>query len=65
MNKFIVTKESMEVQKLTCYRCGHEWYPRVKIVMGKAEIKLPSVCPNPACKSKNWGTPKAEDLLRD
>lgn len=34
-------------QKLTCLRCGHEWY-------AKDPSKLPKVCPNPKCKSPYW-----------
>lgn len=35
--------------KLHCTRCGHEWIPRTD--------ELPTVCPNPACKSPYWNKP--------
>lgn len=38
----------IELNKLTCVRCGHEWTPR------KPEI---NICPK--CKSHYWDIPKA------
>ena len=35
---------------LKCLRCGHSWRPR--------EDKLPTVCPNPKCKSPYWNIPR-------
>jgi uncharacterized Zn ribbon protein len=35
---------------LVCKRCGHEWKPR--------NDKLPTVCPNPKCKSPYWNKPR-------
>jgi len=39
----------VEVQTLTCLRCGHKWTPR------QAEVRI---CPN--CKSAYWDTPRPE-----
>jgi len=37
----------IEPKMLKCKRCGHEWYQR-------NPHKLPTVCPNPKCKSPYW-----------
>ena len=35
---------------LKCKRCGHRWKPRGN--------DLPTVCPNPKCKSPYWNKPR-------
>jgi len=35
---------------LKCTRCGHTWRPRGE--------ELPTVCPNPKCKSPYWNKPR-------
>lgn len=42
--------------KLKCTRCGHEWIPRTD--------ELPTVCPNPTCKSPYWNKPYAKDVKK-
>jgi len=37
----------VQIPKLKCQRCGHEWVPR------QPEVKI---CPK--CKSKYWNVPK-------
>lgn len=37
------------IGKLTCLRCGYEWYPL-------RPTPPPKVCPN--CNNRKWNTPK-------
>ena len=39
------------ISKLTCQRCGHEWWP--------ATLELPKTCPR--CKSYRWMEPKTRE----
>jgi len=39
--------EKVKPPKLKCFRCGHEWIPKEKIV---------TMCPK--CKTEDWDTPK-------
>lgn len=47
-------KDAIEVQQLTCKRCGYSWYPRV--ISGK--VKIPDTCPNKECRSPYWDKPR-------
>ena len=38
--------------ELNCKRCEHKWRPR--------QDELPTVCPNPKCKSPYWNKPRKE-----
>ena len=42
---------TIEVPKLRCMRCGHEWIPR-------NPDKLPKNCANPKCNSPYWDRPR-------
>ena len=45
-----IHKSILEVEQLTCLKCGHKWHPR--IIEGK--IKYPETCANKSCRSFNW-----------
>lgn len=47
-------KDAVEVQQLTCMRCGYSWYPRV--ISGRVEI--PDTCANKECRSPYWNKPR-------
>ena len=49
-----IPKKGMELDELTCLRCGNRWFPR--IING--EVKIPSTCPAKACRSPYWQTPR-------
>ena len=53
----IIPKKGMEVEELTCLRCGKKWFPRV--INGK--VKIPSTCPKKECTSPYWQTPRKQD----
>ena len=42
--------------KLKCNRCGHSWTPR--------SDELPTVCPNPKCKSPYWNKPRVRGVAK-
>ncbi|MGI0133860.1 MAG: hypothetical protein ACREBW_02735 [Candidatus Micrarchaeaceae archaeon] len=42
--------------KLHCLRCGWTWTPR--------SDELPTVCPNPKCKSPYWNKPRIKDMAK-
>jgi len=52
-----IPKKGLEVNKLTCKRCNHSWFPR--IIDGK--VKIPETCPNKNCRSPYWQTPRRTD----
>ena len=43
--------EATVIHKLSCTRCGHNWYPRSE--------KLPVHCPK--CKSPYWDRPRKSE----
>ena len=49
-----IPKKGMELEELTCLRCGYKWHPR--IINGKA--KIPATCPEKKCRSPYWQTPR-------
>ena len=52
-----IPKKGLEVNKLTCKRCNHSWFPR--IIDGK--VKIPDTCPNKDCRSPYWQTSRRTD----
>ncbi|MBT9133111.1 MAG: hypothetical protein DDT33_01642 [Firmicutes bacterium] len=46
--------KTVQVSKLQCLRCGHEWIPRTEIV---------TVCPK--CKSYFWDRAKKEQKSQE
>jgi len=50
-------KKGMEVEQLTCLRCGKKWFPR--IIDGKA--KIPLTCPAKQCRSPYWQTKRKQN----
>ena len=42
--------------KLHCLRCGYTWTPR--------SDELPTVCPNPKCKSPYWNKPRKNGKVK-
>ena len=52
-----IPKKGLEVNKLTCKRCNHSWFPR--IIDGT--VKIPETCPNKKCRSPYWQTPRRTD----
>ena len=52
-----IPKKGLEVNKLTCKRCNHSWFPR--IIDGK--VKIPDTCPNKNCRSPYWQTSRRTD----
>ena len=53
----LLPKKGMELEELTCLRCGNKWFPRV--INGVA--KIPSTCPKKECRSPYWKTPRKTD----
>ena len=53
----LIPKKGMELEELTCLRCGNKWFPRV--INGVA--KIPSTCPKKECRSPYWKTPRKTD----
>ena len=43
----------IQITKLRCLRCGHEWFPRTE--------NIPKVCPN--CKSPYWNVERKRRKL--
>lgn len=39
----------MYMIQLQCIKCGYKWYQR---------IQIPSICPNPQCRTLNWNKDK-------
>jgi hypothetical protein len=39
------------ISALTCFRCGHSWYPRLP-------EQRPITCPNRKCRSPYWHRPR-------
>ena len=52
-----IPKKGIELEELTCLRCGYQWHPR--IINGK--VKIPSTCPEKKCRSPYWQTPRKTD----
>ena len=52
-----IPRKSLEVNKLTCKRCNHSWFPR--IIDGT--VKIPETCPNKKCRSPYWQTSRRTD----
>lgn len=46
-----LTPETRLVEKRTCTRCGHVWWPRMETI--------PRICPK--CKSPYWDVPRKAD----
>lgn len=55
-----IPKKGLEVEELTCLRCGNRWHPR--IINGK--VTIPSTCPDKDCRSPYWNKPR-QDKAKD
>jgi len=52
-----IPKKGMELEELTCLRCGYKWHPRV---IG-GEVKIPATCPEKKCRSPYWNKPRQKE----
>lgn len=41
------------VKQLTCLRCGHQWYPRIR---KDGTVRRPTLCAS--CNSPYWSKPR-------
>ena len=53
--------KTVRIPALVCRRCEHTWYPALRVIFaaagrGVGAEALVSICP--ACKSRNWRTPR-------
>lgn len=51
---YVSMLRTIEIPRLKCLRCGHEWTPR------KPEV---IVCPK--CKSPRWNKPRRKDIEKE